>query len=538
MIEIASKESMIKFVCDLFLKKGYSCTENYNLQTKTGYPYSIDIFAESKKEDNSWLIEVLEKFNIAKIEKLDYIKNIHELKDTNFAVALPKNLELTTVQKTMLTHSGIILIQISDTAQDTVFDGLEGNSVKYEEIELDKIQAIPPNQFDELKKLDYLKNRRLPLSLLDKLFFGKVAYKKELNFFVNEYRQVKDSDEENEIIQNNIENLWAGKYGKQKSAKSFLDFKIFEPILDKIEGYRDHFVHPFQVFLLGSLIIDKNYSLINSIVKKKTENMKSDTLDFTWLIASTFHDFCYPIENFKKFTKDFFGSFLQTNEISIDFDLTKFLLTEGTLNYIDQLISLYMFYYLDENGKCWQYNQKCQINQNLRDIILNDLNNRKDHGIFSAITLLKKILQEDNCNKPEYISGRFSSDIYPASLAIALHNIATHKTDEELAPIIFEKSPIIFLLIYCDTVQDWGREAKNKIDVKFKNFTIVEKEITTSVSVKTKKDFDEKLVEYRRCFNKLISSKLNFKISLTCEEDKTEIIVPSKKNSIVKRRLS
>jgi hypothetical protein len=128
------------------------------------------------------------------------------------------------------------------------------------------------------------------------------------------------------------------------------------------------------------------------------------------------------------------------------------------------------------------------------------------------------------------LKERFSTDIYPAALAIALHNFSTYKNDSEIPKIYLEEMPIPFLLIYCDTVQDWGRPAKDKITINFENLTISENEVLAEVSVKNCVDYDEKKKDYERVFAKIRSEKICFALKLMCEETGNDSTFRTKKN--------
>ncbi len=540
-----SKEEIVAFVTAFFQKIGFRCFANVNLGK-----YSITVDLLCKKEKESLIVEIGRNGYVEKpLRKLQYIHKIRHFAKVPLYLALPKNVELSGMHKTAITANGILVIWVGPKRADVTLERLaslekknyivtdaqisnslsnlkaDNKQANPEEIKstLTELTRLSQKDASDFSRVSFQNRAKIPFELLNRITYSNMTYSKELNNFARQYQLLESEEQESSLILENLRDLWAGKFEKSESAKAFENFKIFEPVLLNIEGYRDHFIHPFQVLLLGSLVIDQNYRLFENLVRKKMPEIKSNTVDFSWLLAATFHDFCYPIELFRKFTNDLFEKFLNSKQVKPEINLNNFLLEEGTLNYVDQLASLFDFYSTQDGCPQWVFNSECKLSDSLRNILLADLFERKDHGILSSITLVKKIMQEEFVkSNPQYIKERFSTDIYPAALAIALHNITPHKVDSEIPKIWFERMPLVFLLIYCDTVQDWGRPGKDRITVEFVNFTVSTNEILTELSVKTRKEFDEKIKEYQAVFQKLRSEQLCFSLNLICDETGTE----------------
>ncbi len=192
-----------------------------------------------------------------------------------------------------------------------------------------------------------------------------VSYSKLLIDFGREYKKIKNQHDENDLILQTLGKLWEGKYGKIEGAKAFTSFKEFEPILKGAPRYRDHMVHRFQVFLMGSLIIDSKHEFYTSTHKKFFNELASDSFDFAWLMCSTFHDICYPIQKYDQINKNLFRNFLESEEApELFFKREKLLLEDNNLKYIDQLVSLYNHYL--NKGVTWTYDSLCCIDQRMR----------------------------------------------------------------------------------------------------------------------------------------------------------------------------
>jgi len=54
----------------------------------------------------------------------------------------------------------------------------------------------------------------------------------------------------------------------------------------------------------------------------------------------------------------------------------------------------------------------------------------------------------------QWFQNTFPCEILPACHAIALHSL---EVDDEIARISLSKCPYAFLLVLCDTIQDWQR---------------------------------------------------------------------------------
>jgi hypothetical protein len=355
---------------------------------------------------------------------------------------------------------------------------------------------------------------RISRELVDKLENIKhLSYASLLTDFKRDYEKVSDPIKESKLILETLQKLWEGKYGKNEAAKLFDSFNKIEPVLKAIPRYRDHFVHPFQVFLMGSLVIDANYSLFHRLHEQKFDKCKKDSLDFAWLVCSTFHDIGYPVQLYEVFSKKFFSDFLQATDSPVLIQTEKLLFSEGNLNYIDNLAGLYNHY--KSAKRQWVYNSTYSMDPELRRIrnsIISEAQQR-NHGIISSLSLIRKILAEDFVKNDleNYLSGRFSTDIFPAALAMAFHD--EHMLSKLGTPLVFEEMPLSFLLVYCDLIQESGRSEEAEI-VDLKDFICepgnTEATLVFSGATEYKKKFDE----MERIYDIILSNKTIFSLSL------------------------
>jgi hypothetical protein len=125
------------------------------------------------------------------------------------------------------------------------------------------------------------------------------------------------------------------------------------------------------------------------------------------------------------------------------FDYLKFL-SEEHYNLTKEAIAV--------SGQCYFRDWK------FHNILLNNLKLKKDHGIVSSLLLIHSLLTQENIRDFEqWFHDTFIDDIIPACHAISIHNL---KIDYE--KISLQKSPFAFLLILCDSVQDWERSVSQQ----------------------------------------------------------------------------
>ena len=83
-----------------------------------------------------------------------------------------------------------------------------------------------------------------------------------------------------------INKLWVGS---EKNPSIFRQTKDFEPILQKNKYYRDHFIHSFNVFLLGYYIINKTREVFPN---KDYFGTNDDKINLTWMLSFNFSRRC------------------------------------------------------------------------------------------------------------------------------------------------------------------------------------------------------------------------------------------------------
>lgn len=274
-----------------------------------------------------------------------------------------------------------------------------------------------------------------------------ISYRHNLKKFSSEYfLGYKDDYTVAHEVTQGLWNRYGLKYPKLH--------KDFEHVLKLDPKYRDHFLHAFQVFLHGSYIIDKLYP---NISKKGFPNKIGSRIEDAWVIAATYHDYNYMIQNFETWTQKFFKEALHLvrDEIkTTTLDLSQPYVKDGYMFKTKKMIDC--------------------LKLTVDDVVLEFLYDRilvkKDHGLISGLSLLKYL---KNCRNNCKLSDRV---IENACKAISIHNDDIWRSlsnlavddqkdiigkkfreNEYLKKLRFSDDPISFLLVLTDNIQEMGR---------------------------------------------------------------------------------
>jgi len=306
--------------------------------------------------------------------------------------------------------------------------------------------------------------------LLDTVFeLQNISYAGELRKLVTKH--LMDKGDDYQFVEDTFNTLWnACKLDMNYS--NFL--KTFEPPLYSIfaeqeQPYRDHYFHQFHVFLLGLYIIDKLYSRF------------PDNMDKLWLITSSFHDMAYPLQLYDSWSQKLFGTSLGIPDVGLS-DMKSHFIEGSLLSSLGYIVNALCKSHFNEELKGnWLQKEKPLVN-----FFHNIITRRKHHCVLSSLYLLK----EAQSHNPDLIDALF----VPSSLAIALHHEVVWKSlpaERQLQSLKFSNDPLAFLLMFCDSVQEWGRPKAGKKsmgEAKDEIFILDEYNVTDSecsVTIKT-----------------------------------------------------
>jgi hypothetical protein len=359
----------------------------------------------------------------------------------------------------------------------------------------------------------------------------KISYKDDINDFTKKF---ESSDEDlNKLILELLKTLWVKKYGKEEAFNRFGTFENYEKILLRQPHYRDHFIHQFQVFLCGLPIINHHYENVKDPYLKVFPNEEIN-IEFAWLLAASYHDVGYLIQLINTWMNSFFVELMEIPKIPFDVDLNRILLERNFNEYIDKIVSLNSNFQ-DSLPKPWKYSEPIKIDNEIRKEFLSKLLYDRNHGLFSSLILLDRIQNSEAIkNDAQYIDTTFTSTVMPAALAIALHDKSIFSCRSmKNSRIDFSRNPLAFTLIFCDTLQEWGRpgsSVSSDSSPRLTKYEISDKKISATLTYEKNMEidysgekttaFDLKEKEINEVFTILQSDNINFEISLICKDKK------------------
>lgn len=242
-----------------------------------------------------------------------------------------------------------------------------------------------------------------------------------------------------------------------------------------VDKQRDHYVHSVNVFLLGLSIYSQNNSFRNIIEenfnkipeKNRIYETGIEKFLFEWGISSLCHDVGYPME-------------ITSNQIKKFVDLVS---NNEEKSSASPYIGFNNFEVLNSINNSSEIRPLDLLSNNIHNRLGTDLKLTKeklygflgdmqksgfvDHGFYSAIILLKWY---GYLVKQYYIDKNDSNHpIVNCAAAILLHNYYKNVLMKKpfcLSSLKCEKHPIAYLLILCDELQEWNREAYGIEDKK------------------------------------------------------------------------
>ena len=320
-----------------------------------------------------------------------------------------------------------------------------------------------------------------------------------------------------------------------------------------IDKQRDHYIHSVNVFILGLTIYTQNINYRHAFDTANMDKLeypfsyetKHEEFFYRWGLASLFHDVGYPVEIIGKQISKFMnfatevGSNIKINP-HLEFD------NFDVLNSIAEVVPKQTFIksYYEKYDSCvyvdllkpidlLAHKLHISLHVNLKDI-KSALDNFVgimaksgfiDHGFYSAIIVLKwyGYLIQTCGYKPEY----FFYPILDSASAILLHNYYKNVLMNPpfnkgcLSP---QDHPIAYLLILCDELQEWNREAygildKKRIQAGEASFLITENSLDVTYITKKGSMQEQFAIEKEKFFHKILDMQAVFDggFSVDCE---------------------
>ena len=255
-----------------------------------------------------------------------------------------------------------------------------------------------------------------------------------------------------------------------------------------IDKQRDHFIHSVNVFLCGLAVWQENPRYRAAFEKAIPEEgftgaytTKYEEFFYRWGIAALFHDVGYPVEivghqinRFIRMVADADGdevrvraqiryeNFSELNHIREVVAKRRFTRAfydaYESCSYIDLLTPLHLIAHRIHHCFGTDLEQtKTALARFVDDMAASGF---IDHGYYSALIILKWYGYAIQRAKED--PRRFFWPVVDSATAILLHNYYRNVLQKgvfALGPMKAEDDPVAFLLILCDELQEWNREA-------------------------------------------------------------------------------
>jgi len=411
-------------------------------------------------------------------------------------------------------------------------------TVFFEQYILEAVEAISEIDPKQIGK------RYIDRKLIDWVFdLQNVSYGTALRDLVNEHLTNKVDDYL--FSRQCFDSLWKSNFDGMEFPRTLERFESF--LQQFYPEYREHFVHQFQVFLLGTIILGHLLQEPSKLFENGEIDVKKDNLVKGWLLASSIHDFTYPLQEYDKFSSEFFKEQLRIDEPLSFLELKGIYVEKTFLTRVEHLLSKLEKDFVDTAG--WE---KTKLYNEIRRFFYYEITEKKNHGLMGSSYLLKKFEGKDreilsNLVLPaavassmhddeiwQTLSGQVNGDIekkwgYIAGLmgvgkditADILRNTNINDEQKEteiadtlrdkqgewvgniyadisniiikkpLSEVYLKKQPLTFLLILCDNLQDFGRLSSDKermkvveaVDTRLRNISFDAKTVTLTIQL-------------------------------------------------------
>jgi len=298
----------------------------------------------------------------------------------------------------------------------------------------------------------------IPKALVEKaLRVQRLDYSKRLKEFAKKYLRKRtrvNLEDQYKLAFKCVKEI-LNDYRIAHCSKSLLVSRYLQQLARERAQSRDHFLHSFQTFLIGAIILDHCDRSVRPINLSLCG--RCPRLDLPWLLASIFHDYGFDIVDIESPLHVRTASFhyqstcnLQfSNAISSYFDFKK--------NTMDDLDT-------------WNPNSYHVVNNDLQSILFDaalDTHTensgegfRPNHGVVSSYEILE-FEQELSApvpgSRPIFSSAAFSA---------ALHDkeIWANLFERSILPIDAAKFPLFYLLVMSDTLAEAGRPTSKHVN--------------------------------------------------------------------------
>ena len=301
-----------------------------------------------------------------------------------------------------------------------------------------KMQPLKPEEFQAISAR-FRSNKRIPEAITRELrSLQNLEYAGDLRQFAHDYEAVnfKAREDEHQFVHDFVADRFSRKYAGTTFLEGLNLMSLLEDLSQVVLAKREHFLHSFQTFLLGSIVIDKYYAQFNHWYSECFDPAGTAKIDLPWFFTSLFHDVGNVTVSIGRI------STLRSMINTVPRDMTSM--------YGPSLLGC--LFEATRHGpvrKDWSPSSTSE-----ERVLAPLLANRRirDHGVIGAINLLSCASDVER--------DALASVIWPSSLAIAVHSweLWPQLVEKALFPVKAKNFPLVFLLQLCDNLQEWGRE--------------------------------------------------------------------------------
>ena len=320
----------------------------------------------------------------------------------------------------------------------------------------------------------------------------RVQHRDELKRFASLYKKSKFSNlaDEYNLVKDSISNLLNQffPFSLSQTIEREMRASLAGQILD--DRVRETFIHPFQVFVVGSVIIDQFYEHFKRWYGKTLCVTTESCIEASWLLAAIFHDGAKTRKIFKKELEHDIGKL--ANKIPQEDD------------YIHLLSSFYNHRSGGRSPRTWNH----QIaGDPALESILRDYSERWNHGVKGAVLMLKKL-----CNDPANTTPRDAI----AGFAIAVHDKEIWEAMRAggFLPLRMDQFPLACLLLQLDASQEWGRHQIVDTDTRLVDILIQGQSVTIEIAFDSLKALQDKDAECNQALGCVDSRHLDISLDL------------------------
>ena len=403
---------------------GWTRRDDIHLPEEVGWvPERIFARADGKK----LALEVEEEVNIPRFIVRRIQRHRRLLNDTTVLIAAIRNTPLDIPTARTGIENGISIyadfrnpVLVLDSSLPERIASIPAETVKKALVRFHSKKRIPEVLINELKEL------------------RNVVYAADLRQFAHDYESVRFNDGEGELVF--VHDFLITHFANRLKADALFEglnaMSLLEEASEVIHGKRPHFLHSFQTFLVGAIIIDRNYDLFTKLYSAAYNVEDAVKIDHPWFFASIFHDVASPFENIERMRP--------VSE-----------LREPRPRGLSSIYSPHLLGCLFELQKSSTIDPEWEPEPGSPGGILFEILSKyrlNEHGVMGALNLISSSQQ---MNRKTLATG-----IYPAALAISIHSspLWSELVEHGLFPISVEKFPLVFLLLLCDNIEEWGRE--------------------------------------------------------------------------------